>query len=72
MYNKKEFDLDLLTGSILPKRNKKLIVSALGDETTLLIPISGQNKQIIMRESINNSFTQIDLSKQLNHKGVNV
>ncbi len=61
MYNKKIFREELFTISILPAKNRKLIISLLGSNKNVKICLSDTSGAILLQQNIQQQFTTIDV-----------
>jgi len=68
LYNKKDFDNDLLTISVLPKRGKKVIVSSLGKEVSYTITFIDDQDKVIRIENVTSKFNEFDFSSLTNEE----
>lgn len=62
LYNKKEFSQNAVTISVLPKKGKNIIVSALGQHPRYQITFSDEFGKIITQKRVSESFTEYNFS----------
>jgi hypothetical protein len=72
MYSKKAFKNDLITISVLPKKNKKLLVTSLGKNVNYRVIFYDENGKEILNKNVLEHINEFDFSKLVKGNAIKI